>query len=273
MTYLQAVVLGLVQGITEFLPISSSGHLVLTPFFFGWDIPPKEAFLFDILSQVATLIAVIAFFWTDLVLILKATWRGVVQRNPFADRYARLGWLLLLASVPAGGIGLLFKDGLEQIFSNPGAVAIFLLLTAVLLVLAERFGDQSRNLDRLTWKDAVWIGLFQGLALLPGISRSGATITGGMTRGLDRASAARFSFLMAVPIMIGAGLSASFDLFQIPNLSTALPPMLVGFLTAAVTGYASIRWLIGYLTRRPVTVFAFYCVMISGITLLKIYLT
>ncbi len=273
MTYLQAIILGLVQGITEFLPISSSGHLVLTPFFLGWDIPPKEAFLFDVLSQVATLIAVITFFWTDLVTILKATWQGVIQRNPFADRYARMGWLLVLASVPAGVSGLLFKDRFEQSFSDPAAAAGFLLVTALFLVIAERFGKQSRNLDRLTWKDALWIGLFQTIALFPGVSRSGATITGGMTRGLDRSSAARFSFLLAVPIMLGAGLSASLDLIQIPNLSTALPPMLLGFLTAAITGYATIRWLLSFLTRRPVTVFAVYCVILSGITLLLIYLS
>ncbi len=273
MNYFQAIILGIIQGVTEFLPISSSGHLVLAPFYFGWDIPPKEAYVFDVLSQVATLVAVIAFFWTDLTEIFRAVWRGLQQRNPFADRYARLGWLLLLASIPAGITGLVFRNDFERIFDNPGSAAGFLLLTAGFLVIAERFGRRKRNLDRISWKDALWIGVFQAIALFPGVSRSGATITGGMTRDLDRPSAARFSFLMAVPIMIAAGISASFDLFQIPNLSTTFPPMLVGFLAAAVTGYAAIRWLLGFLTRRPVTVFAGYCVILSVITLLKIYTT
>jgi undecaprenyl-diphosphatase len=267
MTYFQAILLGVVQGATEFLPVSSSGHLVIVPFLFGWDIPPQEAFIFDVLVQVATLVAVIAYFWSDLLAIAVAVASGLISGRPWDAHQARMGWYLALASIPAGLVGLIFKDTLEQLFSNPLASALFLLGTAALLTTAERVGERSRALHKMRWFDALWIGTFQILALLPGISRSGATITGAMTRDFERSSAARFSFLMSVPIMLAAGLSATLDLIQIPDLSALLPPFMIGFATAAVVGYLSIRWLLAFLTRRPLYVFAIYCTLLASITL------
>jgi undecaprenyl-diphosphatase len=267
MSVLQSIILGIVQGATEFIPVSSSGHLVLTPYFLGWNIPDKEAFIFDVLSQVATLVAVLIYFRTDLIDIGLATWHGFRERRPFQDPLSKIGGYLLIASVPAGVFGLLFKDTVEQAFSSPRVTAIFLLGTALLLFIAERTGRRERTFKQLNWKDALWIGFFQVLALYPGISRSGATITGGMTRNLDRTAAARFSFLMAVPIMLAAGGAASLDLVQTPGVLEALPGMVPGLFTAAIVGYIAILWLISFLVNRPLYVFAAYCTALSLVTL------
>lgn len=263
----QAILLGIVQGLTEFLPVSSSGHLVITPFLLGWQIPEQEAFIFDVLVQVATLAAVIAFFWNDLWGIARAVLLGLRQRRPFETPQARLGWYLILATIPAVVLGLALKDLLESLFSSPAASAGFLLATAALLLLAERTGRRQRSLEHLGWRDALWIGLFQALAIFPGLSRSGATITGGMLRDLDRPTAARFSFLMSVPVMLGAGLIAVLDLLAIPDMSRLLPSYLPGFLASAVVGYLSIRWLLGFLARRPLHVFSIYCTLLAVLTL------
>jgi undecaprenyl-diphosphatase len=269
MTIIQSIILGIVQGLTEFLPISSSGHLVIIPYLFGWEFNAREAFVFDVLVQVATLVAVFAYFWSDVTGILQATARGLLNRQPLADPQARLGWLLVLASLPAGLIGLALKSSVERAFDSPAAVGVFLLITAGLLLLAERVGRRERSLDILTWKDALWIGFAQALAIFPGISRSGATIAGGMTRDLQRPAAARFSFLMSIPVMLAAGLVAILELLiEYPNYPSLLPVFLPGFLAAAVTGYLSIRWLLAYLARRPLYVFSIYCAAIGTIVLI-----
>lgn len=272
MTLIQSILLGILQGLTEFLPISSSGHLVVIPHLFGWNIPADEAFVFNVLVQVATLAAVIAYFWKDLLTIIRAVLAGLTKRAPFTDPMARLGWLILAASLPAGVIGLLIKDVVEQAFNSLLATGLFLLVTAALLTLAERLGKRQRKLDNLRLDDALWIGLAQALAIFPGVSRSGATITGGMLRGLQREQAARFSFLMSIPIMLAAGLLAGRDLLDMPNVRGLLPVFIPGFISAAVTGYLSIRWLLSYLIRRPLTIFVIYCLALGllsiGVSLL-----
>ncbi len=272
MTLIQSIILGFIQGLTEFLPVSSSGHLVIVPYLLGWDIPAGDAFVFDVLVQVATLMGVFAYFWKDLLNIASAFLRGLWRRQPFDAPEARLGWFILLATIPAGLFGLAIKDTVEAAFGNPAATALFLLVTAALLVAAERIGARRRSLEELTWQDALWIGFFQALAIFPGVSRSGATIVGGMTRQLERASAARFSFLISIPVMLAAGLLATMDLFKIPNLGAILPVFIPGFLTAAITGYFAIRWLLGFLIRHSLYGFSIYCVLVSSITL-TIYLT
>jgi undecaprenyl-diphosphatase len=268
MTILQSILLGIIQGLTEFLPISSSGHLVIVPYLLKWDIPVQDAFVFDVLVQVATLIAVFAYFWNDILVIIKSWFLGLVRKQPFTDPNARLGWHILLATIPAGVIGLALKDSVESAFASPTATAIFLLVTAGLLLIAERIGRRSRDLGQLNWRDSLWIGFAQALALFPGISRSGASIAGGMTRDLKRPAAARFSFIMSIPIMLAAGLLAAFDLVSMPNLGEILPVYLPGFLAAAVVGYLSIRWLLNFLTRRPLYVFSIYCALLGLIVLL-----
>lgn len=263
MTLFQAILLGIVQGATEFLPVSSSGHLVLVPHILAWQIPAQEAFVFDVLVQLGTLAAVILYFRRDLADITLAWTRALTARRPFSTPNALLGWYLLLATLPALIFGLLLKDQVEAAFDRPVHVAGFLLATAALLLLAEFAGKPQRPLTSLGWLDALLMGLFQVLALFPGVSRSGATITGGMLRGLDRPAAARFSFLMSVPVMLAAGALALLDLFAIPDLAGFLPVMLAGFLTAAAVGYLSIRWLLAFLARRSLIPFSIYLIMVS----------
>lgn len=268
MTVIQSIILGIVQGLTEFFPISSSGHLVVVPFLLQWEIPPAEAFVFDVLVQVATLVAVIGFFWKDYYVILRGIIRGLRRRRPFETQPARLGWYILLASIPAAVVGILIKDAVEGAFANPIITSIALFGTAILLIIAELVGKRQRILDEVTWLDALVIGVFQILALFPGISRSGTTITGGMTRDFDRPAAARFSFLMAVPIMLAAGIAATLDLLAIPNLGDILPVFIPGFVAAAVVGYLAIGWLLSFLTRYSLYYFAAYCGIVGLITLL-----
>lgn len=268
MTLIQAIILGIIQGLTEFLPISSSAHLVITPYLLGWDIPAQAEFVFDVLVQMGTLLAVIAYFWKDILDIITGFLSALRQGKPFENPSARLGWYIILATLPAVLLGLLVKDKVEQAFDSPNAVALFLLLTALLLYLAEKLGKRTVKLKGMNWLDSLVIGCFQALSLFPGISRSGSTITGGMLRDLDRPSAARFSFLISIPAMLGAGLIATLDLLQMPSFADQLPSLLIGFLAAAIVGYLSIRWLLGYLTHRSLYVFAVYCVVIAAVVLL-----
>ena len=271
MTIIQALILGIIQGITEFLPVSSSAHLVIVPFLLKWDIPIEQAFPFDVLVQLGTLAAVIIYFWKDLVHIVRAFILGLINKQPFSDPDSRLGWFLILATIPAGLGGLLLKDQVEKAFNSPLATALFLFVTAFLLIISERIGRRRRNLSDLNWKDALWIGAAQVLAIFPGVSRSGSTIAGGLSRDLKRTDTARFSFLMSIPIMLAAGLFSLLDLHDMTGLSSFLPVLIIGFLSAAIVGYLSIAWLLAFLNRRTLTPFAIYCIAAALITLLVGY--
>ena len=268
MTLLQSFVLGIVQGLTEFIPVSSSGHLVLVPHLLGWQIPEAQNFIFDVLVQLGTLVAVVVYYWQDLLAIARAFVLGLVRRQPFAEADARMGWFLILATLPAVVVGLLAKDLIEQAFASPKMTGVFLLGTALLLLIAEQAGRRSRSLPELNWQDSLWIGCSQVLALLPGVSRSGATLAGGMTRHLDRSAAARFSFLMSVPVMLGASVLALKDLLALPAVHDFLLPLLIGFLTAMISGYFAIRWLISYLSKHSLYLFAGYCAMLGLVIIL-----
>ena len=257
----QSVLLGIVQGLTEFIPVSSTAHLILVPWLFGWDTQPDFAtfkFAFDILVQLGTLAAVIAYFWKDLLTIAGAVLGGLARGKPFESTEARLGWLIVIATVPVIVVGLLFKDFFESLHKSPVIVAAILIATAGLLLVSEQMGRQMRRLDSLTWLDALVIGLAQSLALFPGVSRSAATISGGLIRDLDRPAAARFSFLMSIPALLAAGAVGVKDLVALPHFTTYLPPLAIGFLAAAVVGFVSIRWLLNYLAGHPMNVFAWY---------------
>jgi undecaprenyl-diphosphatase len=270
MNIFQSIILGIVQGITEFLPISSSAHLVIVPYLLNWEIPPETAFVFNILVQVASLVGVFAFFWRDISRILRSMLSGIISKKPFEEQEAKLGWYLILATIPAGLFGLLLKDQVEAAFNSPTITAFFLLVTAALLAIAERVGKRSRSLEKLGWKDSLIIGLFQAIAIFPGISRSGSTITGGMIRDLERPAAARFAFLMSIPIMLAAGILGGIDLLEVPNLSTLLPVFIPGFIISAVVSFLAIGWLIRFLNRYPLYVFSVYCVGLSILTYLTV---
>jgi len=268
MTFWQAVILGIIQGITEFLPISSSAHLVLVPYFLNWQLNPEWVFPFDVLVQMGTLLAVLVYFWKDLLNILKGAWLAVSNRTLKDNPDAWLGIWVIIATIPAGIIGLLIKDQVEAAFNSPLVTGIFLLVTAGLLFLAEFVGKRTRDLKQLNWLDAVVVGFAQALAIFPGVSRSGATISAGMLRNLDRPAAARFSFLMSIPIFVAAGMLSIGDLGDIPNLSSFLPVLLAGMLIAAMVGYLSIRWLLGYVSKHSFKGFAAYCIALAVITIL-----
>jgi undecaprenyl-diphosphatase len=267
MTIAQAIILGIVQGLTEFIPVSSSAHLVLVPYFFGWEIPIYQAFPFDVLVQLGTLVAVIIYFWTDLREMVSSFFEGLKHAQPFADHRSRLGWYVILATIPAGIAGLLFKDQVEAAFDNPIMTGVFLFVTAAILFISEWFGKRSRNLAFIKWPDAVLIGIAQIIAILPGVSRSGSTIGAGMLRNFQRPAAARFSFLMSIPIMLAASLLSLKDLFNIPDLAGFLPILLAGFVAALIIGYASIHWLLRFLNKRSLNIFAIYCVVLGLVTI------
>jgi undecaprenyl-diphosphatase len=259
----QAFVLGVVQGATEFLPVSSSGHLVLAPWLLGWRLDPGPAFIFDVLVQWGTIAAVMVYFRVDLWELCTAGVRSLRGGEAWREPMARRAWLILAASLPAAVLGLLIKSTVEIAFSSPLAVAVFLMGTSLLLTVAEWTGKRERKLDSLGWLDAIVIGLFQALALFPGVSRSGSTIAGGLLRGMAREQAARFSFLLAVPVMLGAGLVALLDLGQAANAAAQTGPLLVGFVTAALVGFAAIHWLLTFLRTRRLYGFAIYCALLS----------
>jgi len=263
LTLFQALVLGIVQGLTEYLPVSSSAHLVLVPWALGWEFEPGAAFAFDVLVQLGTLVAVIAYFWKDLIHMLRAVLQALIHREAWQDPYVRLAGWIVLGTLPAVIAGVALKDIVEAAFGSPMATSIFLLLTAALLMAAERIGKRLRPIESATWKDAVWIGLAQALALFPGLSRSGATISAGLLRGIDRLGAARFSFLLSIPVMIGAGALAIGDLAALPAAGDYVPAVLVGFVSAAIVGYASIRWMLGFVTRHSLAAFSAYCAIVG----------
>lgn len=268
MSFFQSLILGVVQGVTEFIPISSTAHLILVPWLAGWKFDPKVAFVFNVLLQLGTVVAVIAYFWKDLTEIARHMLFGLLSRHPFATEKARLGWLIVLATVPAVAVGLAFKPFFESLHRNPIVVAVILISGAALIVVTERIGRRSRGLESIHWRDALLIGASQSLALLPGVSRSAATICGGMLCHLERPSAARFSFLMSVPVLIAAAVLAVKDLIELPGFAAYLPPLAAGFAASAVVGFASIHWLLSYLARHPMHLFAWYRVALGAICFL-----
>ena len=279
MTWLQALILGLVQGATEFIPVSSSGHLTLVPWLFNWSFDPELKFAFDVMAHWGTLIAVLAVFWPDLWALVRGGLRTVGLLKPLpldeeaasgkrgfwarlrSDADGRLAWLILLGSIPAAVLGLLFEDFFEMLFGTPPIASALLLVTAALLAFSEWRGKQGRDLDSLTGFDALLIGLGQALAIAPGISRSGSTMAAGLVRGVRRAAAARFSFLLSTPVILGAGVWQLKDLFAHSGWTASLPPLLIGFLAAGVSGYLCIRFLLSYLRRGKLYPFAIYCTL------------
>ncbi len=271
MTLLQSFLLGILQGLTEFIPVSSTAHLLIAQKLLG--IPADEAtFSFLVIVQLGTILSLIVFYWKDLLLIARSTFnvqRPALSLSKGSTPERNLGFYILLATIPALIAGYLLKDAVETLFKQPMLEAsIRLLAAAVLLTLAEWLTKKNRALDSMTWLDALFIGVMQIIAVFPGASRSGTTIAGGMFRGFDRPSAARFAFLMSVPVMLAAGAYEMLDVIRMPNLGSFLPLLAVGFAAAAVVGWFAIKWLIGYLGKHSLYVFAAYCAVLGALTFL-----
>ena len=265
MTLIQAIILGIVEGLTEFIPVSSTAHLLITQTILN--IPANEAsFIFNIVVQMGAIIALIVYFWRDLVEIVKTTLANLPNVGKFNSMpmEAKTGWYLVLASVPALAAGYLLKPVVEGFFQQPLLhSSVRLMAAAILLTGAEFFGKQKRDLASLTRLDSLLIGLFQVLAVFPGASRSGSTISGAMYLGFDRKSAARFAMLMSVPVMLAAGLVEMLDLFSIQNGGSILLPVFVGTLVAGITGWLAIKWLLNYLQNHSLYLFSAYCFVAS----------
>jgi len=246
------------------LPISSSAHLVLVPWLLGW---PEPGLAFDAMVHWGTLAAVVAFFWRDLLALAKGWGRSLATRR-LNDPQARLAWLILIGTAPGVLAGLLWKDFFEGLFGSPAKVAGLLLATGAILAASERLGRRRRQMGDLNLLDSLLIGAAQACAIAPGISRSGATIAMGLWRGLEREAAARYSFLLATPIILGAGLFQLKALFEAGDVVTQLPPLVFGFLAAALSGYLCIKSLLAYLQRGKLYAFAIYCWAVGAACLL-----
>jgi len=270
MTLFQAIILGIIQGVTEFLPISSSGHLVLIPNLLGWEIPPDQAFSYNVILQAATLFAVLSFFFNDFLALAGAALRSIKQKQ-LADQDTKLFLFLILSTIPAGLVGLALNGYFKSVFSNPKAAAFSLIGTAIFLIVAEQLGNRSRSLENVNWLDALWVGIFQIFALFPGISRSGVTITGGMLRDLDRTSSARYSFLISFPLLVAAGVNGFYNFIALPNTTEFLHIFLIGSIVSAIVGFLSIKWLLNFLSRRPLYTFSIYCIVFACINLFVLY--
>lgn len=259
MSFLDAILLGVLQGATEFLPVSSSGHLALAQHLLG-DFE-QSGVLFDVLLHVGSMVAVTLYFWRDLVGLVSSLWR----RDEAAAPQRFMVMLLIVGSVPTAVIGLLFKDFFVGLFERPVIVCIMLLVTGSLLWLAEKLRNREQSRTEMSLVDAIVVGTVQGCAIIPGISRSGSTIAALLLRGVDGETAARFSFLLALPAVFGAALLSLKDLDSV--VPGTVYPYLAGTLAALVTGLLCIHLLMGFIRRRRLHWFAFYCWFVGGVGL------
>ncbi len=263
MTLWQAILLGILQGATEFLPVSSSGHLVIVPHLLGW---PDPGLALDTILHLGTLVAILVYFWSDLWRLARAALKSLRTRQ-LDDPDARLAWAIVVATIPGAVLGVLLEDFFGQLFGMPKVVAGFLLVTAALLLVSEYLSKRELPITAMSWWHALWIGLAQALAIVPGLSRSGATIAAGLLLGYRREDAARFSFLLAVPIVLGGGLYQVYKVLSAGADVVQLQVFGVGFLAAAITGYLAIAGLLMLVRRRSLWPFALYCATFGALVL------
>jgi undecaprenyl-diphosphatase len=264
----QAIWLGVLQGITEFLPISSSAHLILMRYWFGWEIAdPQTELMFDVALHAGTLMAILLYFWRDLVRLASA----LLENTPERAVERRLAWGILIGCIPAALAGSLFEEPIEQFFrAQYGLISGLLIGVGLLMALVDWRGRKVRALESIGLLDALLIGVAQALALIPGFSRSGITIIAGLALGLQREAAARFSFLLATPITVGAALWSFRHLLKTGVPDGMAVPMVVGALTAMVVGWLSIAFLLNYLRTRSLMPFVVYRVGVGLATLVRI---
>ena len=268
MSTLEAIVLGIVQGLTEFLPISSTAHLRIVPAFLGWEDPGAA---FTAVTQLGTMAAVLLYFREDLVRIARAWLRSLREPALRRELNARLGWYIVLGTIPIGFFGLLFKDQVENGARDLYVIGTALIVLGLVLLLAERVGTRERQIEEIDGRDGFAIGFAQALALIPGVSRSGATITAGLFRGLDRPAAARFSFLLSIPAVVLSGLlELGSILSDDEGQHTSLFGLALATLLAFVVGYASIAFLLRYLERHSTVVFVVYRVALGTLVLVVV---
>jgi undecaprenyl-diphosphatase len=276
MDIIQALILGIVQGLTEFLPVSSSAHLVFIHNLTG--VAPSLAY--DTLLHIGTLVAVFAYFWKDIIKMLKSFFaslidipKGQFRQGLQDDQFKKLSWFIIVGTIPAGLAGILLKDFFESLFSDVIAVGFFLIITGFLLWGSEKVSRKvsaKKSLKKMNIKNALTIGIAQSVAIAPGISRSGATISTGLFLGLERELAARFSFLLSIPAILGAALVQTKDISSILDISTAAA--LAGFIAAIITGYLAIKLMLKLIKERDLLIFAYYCWIVGPLAIILSYI-
>ncbi len=263
MILLEAIILGIVQGITEFLPISSSAHLIALPWMFGWQGTLIDSLNFDVALHAGTLVAILAYFWRDWLDLLTKFFSGLKSGDWQAGE-GRLVWFIVLATIPAGVLGVKYEHVVEESFRNPLLIAAALVVVSIIMWAADRFSARTRGMDKMTLGHAVIIGCAQATALVPGVSRSGSTIIAGLLTGYSREAAARFSFLLSTPVIAGAAVLKLHKLRLLPG--EALPVGL-GVLFSAVVGFLSIKFCLRYLNRHSLGLFVGYRLALAGVIL------
>ncbi|MBR3197382.1 MAG: undecaprenyl-diphosphate phosphatase [Methanobrevibacter sp.] len=261
MDIIQGIIIGIVQGLTEFLPVSSSAHLVFIQNILG----VESSLAFDTFLHLGTLIAVLWFFRYDIYKMLKSWWLSIgdILQGRFTegfkeDPYKRLAWYVILATIPVGIVGVLFEDSVDALFSGALYVpAFFLFVTGTILYLSQRMTSGNINYDNITKKEALFMGLGQACAILPGLSRSGTTIAAGLTIGLDKEFAAKFSFILSIPAIFGA------FILQLKDIGSAMDanflPVFLGFIAAIISGYMAIKWMLDLIQNKSLDIFSYYC--------------
>jgi undecaprenyl-diphosphatase len=281
MEIIQAIILGIVQGLTEYIPISSSAHLIIIPWLFKWTDPAITSLSFDVALHLGTLVAVLWFFARDWVRLIRAWFISIKERKIAGDPDRRLAWFIVLGCIPGGIAGVLAESKIDEWFHQPNTpisknailvLAILILLLAFALLIAEKTAKHTRSMEGLTFKDVVIIGLAQALAIFPGVSRSGSTITAGLALGLKREDAARFSFLLGAPIIAGAGAKSLIDLVQAGFTGNELILFPIGIVVAAITGYFCIKYLLNYLQKHSTDLFVYYRWALAGLIVLVAFL-
>ena len=278
---LKSIVLGLVQGLTEFIPISSSAHLIIIPWLFGWTDAALTSLSFDVALHMGTLVAILWFFAADWVRLFKAGVASLAERKIGADPDRRMAWFIVIGIIPGGIAGVLLESKIEAWFHTPGvpikplammAMAVIIALLGSVLFIAERMARHQRPLKDLSLKDTLIIGVAQAFAIFPGVSRSGSTITAGLALGFEREAAARFSFLLGAPIIAGAGLKSLWDIYKavhagtLPSNELILFP--IGLVVAAISGYWCIKFLLRFLQKNSSVIFVYYRWALAALVLI-----
>ncbi len=263
MILLEAIILGIVQGFTEFLPISSSAHLIALPWMFGWQGTLIDSLNFDVALHAGTLVAILAYFWRDWLELLRKFLAGV-RSGDWKGGEGRLVWFIVLATIPAGILGVKYEHVVEENFRNPHLIAAALIVVSVIMWAADRFSSKAKSMDKMTLGHALIIGCAQATALVPGVSRSGSTIIAGLFTGYTREGAARFSFLLSTPVIAGAAVLKLHKLRLLPGEAL---PFALGVVFSAAVGYLSIKFFLRYLNRHSLNLFVGYRLVFAAVLL------
>jgi len=266
MTTFQAIIYGIVQGLTEFLPVSSTAHLILLPWVAGW---PDPGLSFDVALHLGTLIALLIYFRADWIALISSA-LGIIRGRPQAPD-ARMAMQIVIATIPGAIAGALFEHKVEDALRAPQVIALMLIALALVLVVAEWMGRRKKSLDEISWGDAITVGVAQAFAIIPGVSRSGVTITAGLFRGMKRDTAARFSFYLSTPIIAGAVAKRSLEILKAGATIEQLTPFIVGILASGIVGYLAIAFLMRYLQTRTTYLFVYYRIALGIAVLLAIW--